>query len=129
MEESKIQNDLTEVDTSRLAFLKALLSEHLEDNVDLSTVDIENCDVSVIDGHASGLVATFCRMEGDIARLNQYYSKVGLTNKFTDLVIDIYAIVDKILARLSKKDSIAYFERLKLMASIILDLALPREEK
>ncbi len=129
MKEGKISNDLTEMDSSRLAFLKALLSEHLEDTVDLDSVEIENCDVSVIDGHASGLVSTFCRLEGDLEKLNQYYGKVGLTNKFTDLVIDIYAIMDKILARLSTKERIAYFERLKLMASIILDISLPQEEQ
>lgn len=122
------EESLQELEGSRLAFLKALLTEHLEDENSASSEEIDNCDLTVIDGHASGLVSMYLKMEGDLEKLDSYYSKVKISNKFTDLVIDVYAITDKVLSRLTERDSKAYFERLKLMASIMLDISLPDKE-
>lgn len=110
-------------DESRIAFLLALLNEHLKDRDNFPGEQIENCDLTAIDTHACNLIEIFCQMEGDLPMLDRYYEKAGMKTRFTDLVIDLYGILDKVLARVSEKESIGYFQRLKLMTSIILDLS------
>ncbi|MCB9472100.1 MAG: hypothetical protein H6677_27740 [Candidatus Obscuribacterales bacterium] len=112
-----------EEDESRIAFLLALLNEHLKERENFTGEQIENCDLTAIDTHACNLIEIFCQMEGDLPMLDRYYEKAGMKTRFTDLVIDLYGILDKVLARVGEKESIAYFQRLKLMTSIILDLS------